>query len=66
MFKKEGYKIQLVSNTEDNGKIIEITAKEYDDLMRILDVSILPDHRKNLYTIKSKMWNDLYDMDLDI
>jgi len=56
--------MELVSKTENNEKTIKFTVEEYENLLVILDQSLLPAHRENLYEVKAEMWNGLYDMDL--
>jgi len=56
--------MELIHKNKDNEKTIKFSVDEYEDLLKILNLSTLPEHRENLYPIKSKMWNELYDMDL--
>jgi len=56
--------MQLISKTEDNEKTIKFTVEEYENLLKILDLCTPPEHRDYLYEVMSKMFNELYDMDL--
>lgn len=55
--------MQLVSKTK-NEKTIKLTVEEYEDLLTILDQAQLPIHRANLSKTQTKLWQDLYDLDL--
>jgi hypothetical protein len=57
--------MELISETKNNEKTIKFTLDEYEDLLTILDQSQLPDHRKNLQKTQIRLWQDLYDLDLE-
>jgi len=56
--------MRLISKTENNEKTIKFTVEEYEDLLKILNLCTPPEHRNYLYKVMSKMFDELYDMDL--
>ena len=57
--------MKLISINENNEKTIELTVNEYEYLLIILDQAQLPEHRKKLCEVQVKLWQDLYDIDLE-
>jgi len=57
--------MKLISKNKVDEKTIKFTVEEYENLLIILDQSQLPEHRKNLQEIQIKLWQDLYDIDLE-
>ena len=57
--------MKLISTNENNEKTIKFTVDEYENLLAILDQAQLPEHRKNLCRVQVKLWQDLYDTDLE-
>jgi hypothetical protein len=57
--------MKLISINENNEKTIELTVNEYEYLLVILDQAQLPEHRKKLCEVQVKLWQDLYDIDLE-
>jgi len=57
--------MKLISKNEVDEKTIKFTVEEYENLLTILDQSQLPEHRKDLQEIQVKLWQNLYDIDLE-
>lgn len=57
--------MKLISTNKEFEKTIEFTVDEYENLLVILDQAQLPEHRGNLCEAQVKLWQDLYDIDLE-
>ena len=57
--------MKLIFTNKDNEKTIIFTVDEYENLLVILDQAQLPEHRKKLCEVQVKLWQDLYDIDLE-